>query len=351
MTTSHTTDLNLSSKDIAGLASAGALAGFLTALGYDTGSRKPLTPEAIGLAGDSAAAIKRMELLSEDGDGFLRVLFVELRSLTARSRNDLARALGKSNVDHLLVLTSDFSTIEFVLLDKRRRESRGPGGGQRIQIVPLTLAVDRKSPSTRDLRTIRRFTWTTRDGLEQFDKLRSVFEAAAFSEDYFCNRALFADHYLLTRLREDPPGPITPRSRFSRSKSSCATHARVGATRARSRSATNSSSRCSSCWVSRPSRTSRPTTRKPRPTTCWPTPPASRSRPRSSTPGTVGLMGPTITTISTRLTKTPAPRSSRRSRKGSPSGSSSPTGDSGDCTVGTLTLAQRTSTRSTCPKP
>ena len=48
------------------------------------------------------------------------------------------------------------------------------------------------------------FTWTCRDGLEQFDKLRSVFEAAAFSEDYFCNRALFADHFLLTRLREDP---------------------------------------------------------------------------------------------------------------------------------------------------
>lgn len=159
-----------------------------------------MTAEAIGLTGDSAAAIKQIELLSEDAEGFLRVVFVQLRSLTAKSRYDLARVLGKSNVDHLLILTSDFSTIEFVLLDKRRREQRGPISVQRIQVVPLSVAVARKSPETRELRTIRRFTWTQRDGLEQFDKLRSVFEAAAFSEDYFCNRALFADHYLLTRL-------------------------------------------------------------------------------------------------------------------------------------------------------
>ena len=131
------------------------------------------------------------------------MVFVQLRSLTARSRYDLARVLGKANVDHLLILASDFSTIEFVLLDKRRREHRGPGGVQRIQVVPLVVAVARKAPGTKELRTVRRFTWTCRDGLEQFDKLRSVFVAAAFSEDYFCNRALFADHYLLTRLRED----------------------------------------------------------------------------------------------------------------------------------------------------
>jgi hypothetical protein len=45
-------------------------------------------------------------------------------------------------------------------------------------------------PSNRDLRVLRRFTWTTRNGLEQYDKLRAVFEAAAFAEDYFCNSAL-----------------------------------------------------------------------------------------------------------------------------------------------------------------
>jgi len=69
------------------------------------------------------------------------VVSVHLRSLTAKSRNDLARVLGRTNVDHLLVLTSDFDTIEFVLLDKRRRELRGPVEGRRIQFVPLSLAV------------------------------------------------------------------------------------------------------------------------------------------------------------------------------------------------------------------
>jgi hypothetical protein len=107
MVAAHTTDLNLSQRDISGLASADAVAGFFSALGYDTSARKALTAEAIGLAGESAAPIKRIELLSEDPEGFLRVVFVELRSLTARSRHDLARVLGRANVDHLLILTKE----------------------------------------------------------------------------------------------------------------------------------------------------------------------------------------------------------------------------------------------------
>jgi hypothetical protein len=215
---SHVTDLNLTPKDFQGITSADALAAFLTSLGYDTSSRRALTAESIGLSGESTTPIRTIEILSEDPEGFLRVVFVRLRSLTAKSRNDLARVLGRTNVDHLLVLTSDFDTLEFVLLEKRRRETRGPVEVQRIQVVPLSLAVARKAVGTRQLRTIRRFTWTGRDGLEQFDKLRSVFEAAAFSEDYFCNRALFADHYLLTRLREDTAWRDNPTEAFQRVK-------------------------------------------------------------------------------------------------------------------------------------
>ncbi len=218
MAASHSTDLNLSAKEIGGLASADAFAAFFSKLGYDTSARKQLTPESIGLAGDAAAAIKQIELLSEDSEGFLRVAFVQLRSLTAKSRYDLSRVLGKANVDHLLILTSDFSSIEFVLLDKRCRDHRGPGGVQRIHVVPLTVALARKAAGSKELRTVRRFTWTCRDGLEQFDKLRSVFEAAAFSEDYFCNRALFADHYLLSRLREDSAWTENPTRPFQQVK-------------------------------------------------------------------------------------------------------------------------------------
>ena len=67
------------------------------------------------LSGDSATPVRAIEILSEDAEGFLRVVFVHLRSLTAKSRNDLARVLGRTNVDHLLVLTSDFDTLEFVI--------------------------------------------------------------------------------------------------------------------------------------------------------------------------------------------------------------------------------------------
>ena len=208
------TDLNLTVKDISRITSADTVAAFFSNLGYDTGNRKPLTPEAIGLSGDSAAAIRNLEVMAEDSEGFLRVVFGQLRSLTAKSRNDLARVLGRTNVDHLLILTSDFETIEFVLLDKRRRESRGPVDSQRIQVVPLSIALARKSMGTKELRAIRRFTWTSRDGLEQFDKLRHTFEAAAFAEDYFCNRALFADHFLLTRLRDDPAWRDNPAPAF-----------------------------------------------------------------------------------------------------------------------------------------
>jgi hypothetical protein len=168
----HQTDLNLTAKDISRITSPDALAAFLSSLGYDTVNRKPLTPESIGLSGDSAAAIRSLEVMAEDSEGFLRVVFGQLRSLTAKSRNDLARVLGRANVDHLLILTSDFETIEFVLLDKRRRDSRAPGDSQRIQVVPLSIAVARKFVGSKELRAIRRLTWTGRDGLEQFDKLR-----------------------------------------------------------------------------------------------------------------------------------------------------------------------------------
>lgn len=148
----HQTDLNLAAKDISRLTSAEAVAGFLSGLGYDTGRRKPLTPEAIGLAGEAAAAIRSLEVLAEDADGDLRVVFVQLRSLTAKSRNDLARVLGRTNVEHLLILTSNFDSLEFVLLAKRRRDRRNLDEIRGFQAVPLTLAVDRKAVGTKELR-------------------------------------------------------------------------------------------------------------------------------------------------------------------------------------------------------
>lgn len=211
----HTSDLDLTARDVTELASPDAIAGFLAKLGYDTSGRALLSPEAVGLSGDSASALKKIELLSEDPEQFLRVVFAQPKSLTAKVRNDLVRVLGKSNVDHLLVLASDFDNLEFVFLDKRKKELKGPAAGERIQVVPKVVNVNRRSPTRLDLRTLRRFTWTCRDALEQFDKLRSVFDAAAYTGEYFQNRGLFSDYFLRDRLREDPAWRDNPSEMFA----------------------------------------------------------------------------------------------------------------------------------------
>jgi hypothetical protein len=164
---------------------------------------------------DAAGAIKRIELLAQDPEQFLRVVFAQPKSLTAKTRNDLVRVLGKSNVDHLLILASDFDNLEFVFLDKRKREQKGPAGGERIQVVPKTLNVNRRIPTRLELRALRRFTWTGRDALEQFDKLRSVFDAAGYAGEYFQNRGLFSDYYLRDRLRDDPAWRDSPSDTFA----------------------------------------------------------------------------------------------------------------------------------------
>ncbi len=211
----HTTDVDLSAKEVTELASPDAITAFLAKLGYDTADRTALSPEAVGLSGESASAIKKIELLSEDSEQFLRVVFAQPKSLTAKVRNDLVRVLGKSNVDHVLILASDFDTLEFVFLDKRKREQKGPAAGERIQVVPKTISVNRRNPTRLDLRTLRRFTWTCPDALEQFDKLRSVFDAAAYTGEYFQNRGLFSDYFLRDRLREDPAWRDNPSEMFA----------------------------------------------------------------------------------------------------------------------------------------
>ena len=62
---------------------------------------------------------------------------------------------------------------------------------------------------------LRRFTWTCQDALEQFDKLRSVFDAAAYTGEYFQNRGLFSDYFLRDRLREDPAWRDNPSDAFA----------------------------------------------------------------------------------------------------------------------------------------
>src|SRR5205085_2852973 len=74
--------------------------------------------------------------------------------------------------------------------------------------------LDRRHSTPLERRILRRFTWTSRDALEQFDKLRSVFDAAAYTGEYFQNRGLFSDYFLRDRLREDPAWRDNPTEMF-----------------------------------------------------------------------------------------------------------------------------------------
>jgi len=127
--------VDLAAQDVAALASADALAAFLQRLGYDTSKRAGLTTEAVGIS-DGDKAFRHLELLSEDPEGFLRVVFAQVRSITAKARNDLVRALGRFSQDHLIVLTSDFAVLEFVLIDKVKRHRHGPAAVAAYKPVP-----------------------------------------------------------------------------------------------------------------------------------------------------------------------------------------------------------------------
>ena len=207
-------DVDITAQDVAGVASVDALAAFLQRLGYDTAKRTSLTAEAIGIS-DGDGTFRSLELLSEDPEGFLRVIFAQVRSVTAKARNDLVRALGRFSQDHLIILTSDFQLLEFVLIDKVKRHQHGPIAVAAYKPVPKVYSVQRKAPTRLDLRVLRRLTFTQRDALDQFDKLRSVFEAAVYTGEYYQNRALFADHYLNTRLRESSVWAESPNVAFA----------------------------------------------------------------------------------------------------------------------------------------
>ncbi|MCC7387306.1 MAG: Eco57I restriction-modification methylase domain-containing protein [Phycisphaerales bacterium] len=205
-------DRDLQVVDITRLTSADALAAFLHNLGYPTNQRATLSPEGIGLP-SGGPTIRQMDLLSEDADGFLQVIFIQLHSVTAKARADLVRAFGKGSVaDRLLILTSDFDTLEFVLIEKEAGTAASKGKSPTTKLRSRVFVVPRRWPQQM-LRIVRRLTYTMDDGLRQYDKLRGVFDAAHFSGTYFINRALFSDHYLETRLKDDPgwsaisPGP------------------------------------------------------------------------------------------------------------------------------------------------
>jgi hypothetical protein len=91
----NTTDLDLTTDDIAAVASLDDLADFIGRFGYDTAARTELSAEAVGY-NDSDGDIRQIELGARDELDPLRVVVVQLRSITAKVRNGLVRPPGQT---------------------------------------------------------------------------------------------------------------------------------------------------------------------------------------------------------------------------------------------------------------
>lgn len=216
-------DFNLAERDIQSLDGADALAGFFARLGYSTEKRTVQTPGNLGIGTEGTLRpIKRIELIA-DQEGLFQVYLFELRSVTVAHTRSLARAFRNRTGNFLFVLTSDYDRLDFVLLERFLPPSPEVGsiGDKQVGIRPRTLTVERRKPGRREMRVLKRLTWTEPDGFAQQEKLLAAYSVADWSEEHFNNRALFSDYYLLERLREfvewgeDPkPAYLTLRERY-----------------------------------------------------------------------------------------------------------------------------------------
>jgi hypothetical protein len=209
-------DMDLTGNDIQSLANADALAAFFARLGYSTDKRTVQTPGNLGITADSTLRpIERIELLA-DQEGLFQVYLFELKSVTVSHTRSLARAFRNRAGNFLLVLTSDYDRLDFVLLERFLPPSSDGGtiGDRQVGIRPRTLTLARRKPERRELRVLKRLTWTEPDGFAQQEKLLAAYSVADWSEEHFNNRALFSDYYLLERLREFPEWGQDPKAAY-----------------------------------------------------------------------------------------------------------------------------------------
>src|SRR3989344_1327423 len=192
-------DVDLTERDIQALNTADAIAAFFAKLRYNTNARTSQTPANLGITADSTVrAIKKIELIA-DHEGRFQFYLFELLSVTIVTTRALARAFRNRTGNYLLVLTSEYERIDFVLLEKHLPVSGEASNisERQVAIRPLLLTVERRKPERIHLRVLKRFTWTETDPFAQYDKLLSAYSVADWSEEFFNNRALFSDHYLL----------------------------------------------------------------------------------------------------------------------------------------------------------
>ena len=192
-------DADLKVADMAGLAGREEVGAFFARLGYPVGESKETFPDAEGMKESLCEAIQHIALLARDDTGLLDVYLIEFPSVTVARINDLAVHF-KNRGWALAVLTSDYERLDFVLFDISRKGARSISP----RTIPRRFTIDRLHPENERviLRVLRRLSWTEPDGLAQWEKLRSAFQIAEWSEEFFDNRGLFSDYFLTERMPE-----------------------------------------------------------------------------------------------------------------------------------------------------
>lgn len=218
MVTSLTADRDLTVHDVQQLAGADAVAAFFASLGYNTDTRLPQSPAAMGITAESLQRkVRRIERIADQEEDTLQLYLVELDSVTVEATRGLARSLRDRAGNYLLILSSDYEQIDFVLVE--RQLPRLPASGisaPRVGVRPRVLTVARRNPDQVALRVLRRFTYTEADADAQYDKLLSAYTVADWSEPLFNNRALFADYFLKERLPGMPEWAEDPKPAYLR---------------------------------------------------------------------------------------------------------------------------------------
>ena len=211
-------DKDLRPSDIQALSNKDGLAAFWGSLGYSIDARLEQTPQAMGIIGDSLQRqIRHIERIADQENGTLQVYLVELQSVTQANLQGIARAFRNRVGQFLLVLTSEYEDLDFVLLERVLPATAEQGLGTRqVSILPRALSVNRRNPGTVELRVLRRFTFTEGDADAQYDKVLSAYTVAEWSEQFFNNRALFSDYYLNERLRSLPEWSEDPKPTYKR---------------------------------------------------------------------------------------------------------------------------------------
>ena len=114
-------DEQLEVSDIRQLESADEIAHFFAKLRYDVDERTNIPDYAVlGMGSeDMRQHIHKIELIGKDPeDGDISIYLFEVRSVTAKLRNDIARRFRERPEKAMLVLTKNYEALEFVMLER-----------------------------------------------------------------------------------------------------------------------------------------------------------------------------------------------------------------------------------------